>query len=729
MTEQLDRLCDALAERYAIERELGRGGMATVYLADDLRHGRKVAIKVLLPEVAASLGHERFIREIEIAARLQHPHVLPVYDSGDAGGILYYVMPYVDGESLAQFIERHGAIPHETAMRIVEEVASALDYAHRQGIVHRDIKPANILLSDGHAVVADFGIARAITAAAGEQLTQVGLAVGTPAYMSPEQALGEADLDGRTDVYALGCVAYEMLTGVAPYTGGTPQSIIAKVVTGSRPKLTAVPGSIRHVVDRAMAGERDDRFDSAADLAAALGATVATPSRRKWMSVVALAVVATVIATLGVSLTMLRGSGDGLQVASEASIIAVLPFATTGPDVGLLGEGMVDLLSTNLSGVGGISTVDPRLVLKQWEEESDGEALSVEQSLAIGKALGAGSVLVGSVVEAGPRVRVRAQLYSSAGEALGGTTVDGPVSDMLAIVDTMSVRLLSEIWRSSAELPDVRVSAITSGSLDAVRSYLTAAQAARRADWDTAIPAFRDAVETDSTFALAHMLLADAYWWVDGPASSRGQEHLNAAVRHRDRLPPRELRLAGAAQAFAVDPPTGVDSMRAFVAVYPQDVFGWMVLGEVQYHTNHVLNLPVDSLRAPFERAAGLDSTYVPAYFHTVEMAFDGADTTLLYRDLRILEQQRAYAYHTRRYRLASQIVWGLADSVEARTTQLLAEWPDVVLRSGGVLERHGDRERAAVVYRRALGASSAEADTEWRRAIEQRLAALDAAT
>ena len=228
MADLREQLQSGLADRYRLERELGRGGMATVYLARDIRHKRPVALKVLHPELGAVLGTERFLREVETAAGLQHPHILPVFDSGEAAGRLWYTMPYVEGESLRDRLRREVQLPVEDAVRLTREVAEALDYAHRHGVVHRDIKPDNILLTEGHASVADFGIAKAVSTAGGEALTQTGTAVGTPAYMSPEQASPGAPLDGRSDVYSLGCVLYEMLAGEPPFTGPSSQAIIAR---------------------------------------------------------------------------------------------------------------------------------------------------------------------------------------------------------------------------------------------------------------------------------------------------------------------------------------------------------------------------------------------------------------------------------------------------------------------------------------------------------------------
>src|SRR5438132_10037117 len=280
LADLLARLQAALSDRYTIERELGRGGMATVYLAHDRKHHRQVAIKVLNPELAGALGPERFLREIEIAARLNHPHILALIDSGEADGFLYYVMPYVEGESLRERLKREGQLPLEEALRIAREVASALSHAHSHDVVHRDIKPENILISGGEAVVADFGIGRAITAAARDTLTGTGIAIGTPGYMSPEQATGGARLDGRSDIYSLACVLYEMLAGDPPFVASSAHAIAARQSMDPVPRLRTVrepvPAAVEQVIGQALAKVPADRFATAAAFAEALQAAVTT---------------------------------------------------------------------------------------------------------------------------------------------------------------------------------------------------------------------------------------------------------------------------------------------------------------------------------------------------------------------------------------------------------------------------------------------------------------------
>ena len=344
MSDPRDQLQAGLAERYVLERELGRGGMATVYLANDLRHDRSVALKVLHPELAATLGPERFQREIKLAARLQHPHILSVHDSGEAAGYLWFTMPFVEGESLRDRLNREKQLPVEDALRLTREVAEALDYAHRHGVIHRDIKPENILLSEGHALVADFGIARALSAG-DDRLTETGLSVGTPTYMSPEQAAGDRHLDARTDVYSLGTVLYEMLAGEPPFTGATAQTVIAKRLRGEVPRVRhvrpSVPESVEQAVTQALAPVAADRFASAAEFARALQPTTAVrmpaaesrefraPRTAKPRIGVWLALGGALIAAVGGVVAVTTRSHS--VPTTSPSVLAVMPFGPTSP--------------------------------------------------------------------------------------------------------------------------------------------------------------------------------------------------------------------------------------------------------------------------------------------------------------------------------------------------------------------------------------------------------------
>src|ERR1041385_1493928 len=283
MTPAEAQIAAAVAGRYEVDGEIGRGGMATVYLARDVKHNRKVALKVLNPELGAVLGVERFLSEIAVTANLQHPNLLPLYDSGESSGFLYYVMPYVEGESLRTLLDRKKQLPIDDALHIAAAVASALDYAHQHGVVHRDLKPENVLLQHGQPFVADFGIALAVTNAGGNRITQTGLSLGTPQYMSPEQATGDRIIDGRSDIYSLAAVTYEMLAGEPPHLGNTAQAIIARVLTDKprpvRSSRSAVPEHVEAALDRALQKLPADRFATAREFAEALqgrGTTTAT---------------------------------------------------------------------------------------------------------------------------------------------------------------------------------------------------------------------------------------------------------------------------------------------------------------------------------------------------------------------------------------------------------------------------------------------------------------------
>ena len=367
MNPHLTALQAALATSYRIDRELGAGGMATVYLAHDIKHDRAVAIKVLKPELAASIGSERFLKEIRTTANLQHPHIVPLYDSGDASGALFYVMPLLQGESLADRMERDGQLPIEDTIRITRQIAGALDYAHRNGVIHRDIKPDNILLHDDEVLVADFGIAVGAREASGARLTGTGFSLGTPQYMSPEQAVGERNIDARSDIYSLGAVTYEMLTGESPVHARTAQGMVARLLTETPKSLRELRGDVPETVDvavmRALAKQPDERFASARAFADALTTNMpATPSspkkktsvgakqsRARMIGVSALA--ATVLAATGIAIFSKNAEARGWES------IAVLPLENVSRDSAgkpdaeqdYFAEGMTDELTSNLA--------------------------------------------------------------------------------------------------------------------------------------------------------------------------------------------------------------------------------------------------------------------------------------------------------------------------------------------------------------------------------------------
>jgi len=384
VTDSLDRLKVALAERYAIERELGAGGMATVYLARDLKHDRLVAVKVLNPDLAASIGPDRFLREIQVTAKLSHPHILPLYDSGEADGFLYYVMPFVEGESLADRIVREKQLSIKDAVQVTREVAEALAQAHSHGLVHRDIKPGNVLMSGGHAIVADFGIATAVSHAGAEKLTKTGMSVGTPAYMSPEQAMGQ-EVDGRSDIYSLGCMLYEMLVGQIPFTGTTPQQIIARHSMDhvSPPSImrNTIPGDLEEIVLRSMAKLPADRYRTAFEMAEALAAVDTTTTmqrrvspgalqlarRRRWRRILVPAGIALgAIAVAGAAFALLQLSsrpttGRAATGGPDPKRIAVLYFEDLSRDasLGYLGDGLTETLIERLAGVPRLTVLSP----------------------------------------------------------------------------------------------------------------------------------------------------------------------------------------------------------------------------------------------------------------------------------------------------------------------------------------------------------------------------------
>ena len=519
MPDPIYQIQDALAGRYSIKRELGKGGMATVYLARDLRHDRFVALKVMRPDLASSVGGERFLHEIRITAQLRHPHILPVFDSGEAGagGPLWYTMPYVEGETLRQRLVRQRTLSVEEAVRTTCEVATALDYAHRRGVVHRDVKPENILIEDDHAVIADFGVARALDMAGAERLTATGFAVGTPAYMSPEEASGSHNIDGRADVYALGCVLYEMLTGGPPFVG-TPKAVIAQRLHGTPPPVTrirsGIPRRVSQAIAKSMATRPEDRFKTAGEFAKTLEGSLQSGS---WLKVAPPSVPWRTVATIGVSL--LVGAAGFMvwhherpvppaKAAAPATFnLAVLPFANTGaPEDEYFAGGITDDIRGRLARLPNLQVIASASTARYRD------STRLED---VGRQLGAGYLLTGKVRR--EKGRSRSGRIQVSAELIQVTNVPAPVTRWQQVFDTLASdisRVQSSIAREVAGALGVngQQQQVTSTEdrrdPDAYEAYLRGQQILRQGasgpgDLQRALAEFRQAVSKDSTFAAA----------------------------------------------------------------------------------------------------------------------------------------------------------------------------------------------------------------------------------
>ena len=494
MTETAARLRASLADRYTIERELGAGGMATVYLAHDIRHDRDVALKVLKSDLAESLGRERFLREIRLAARLNHPHILSLHDSGDADGFLYFVMPLMQGQTLRDRMSEEGQLPVDVAVRLVQEIAEALDYAHRHDVVHRDIKPENILLHEGHALVADFGIGKAVVAAAASgatTLTQVGVTVGTPAYMSPEQAAGD-EIDGRSDLFALGCVMYEMLTGEPAFTGPTVQAVIAKRFHFTPPSVSAtrsaVPTGVSHTIERLLERDPAARMSS--------GALVVTALREQDAPAAQMA-------------------RQTAQPAEQS--VAVLPFANMSANVddGYFADGITEEIINLLAQLKGLH-VAARTSCFAFKGKD-------EDLRVVGEKLGVKHILEGSVRKAGSHVRITAQLINAAdGYHIWSERYDHDLVDIFALQDDIANSIAKKLQLSLLDAPNRDVTRTGLRNVEAYELLLKGRVLLRQRGPATldALACFQRAVALDPELVEAHALLADAYRliWIYGMA-------------------------------------------------------------------------------------------------------------------------------------------------------------------------------------------------------------------
>ena len=632
------RLAEALADRYQIERELGRGGMAAVYLVRDVRHDRLVALKVLRPELAATVGPDRFLREIRTTARLQHPHILPMLDSGEAAGQLWYTMPYVRGESLRDRVRREVQLPVDSAIELARQVALALDYAHREGVVHRDIKPENILLSDGQPLVADFGVAKALQAG-GEELTGTGLAVGTPQYMSPEQA-GGGSVDARTDVYALGCVLYEVLAGEPPFTGPTPQAIIAKRILEPVPHVrtlrVSVPEALEQVLTKALACAPADRFQSAGEFARALSLPTTqaptsshrpAPARHLWSALTRrTAIAGPVIAFLGVGAVVagfltIRALGPGPKdtllstgLLQERERLLLADFNTRQVDSSLGGV-LTEALRIDLGQSPAVTLVSPVQVVEVLNRMQRPATAKLSPALAREVAVrdGITALMTGEIAKAGTAYVLSAQLISAKdGEVLTAHRVTAPDStELIAAVDHLSKELRAKIGESLRSINrEPPLDRVTTASLPALRQYSAAVRAGdHEGNFEKALALLEEAIALDTGFAMAYRTLGMHAANIGN--LDRVFEGYSAAMQRLDRLTERERYFTLGDYYLIVKPDLhkAAIAYEAILEDHPSEREALNHLGIVYLGLRQFSR--AESL---YQRALAVDPSYVSAY-------------------------------------------------------------------------------------------------------------------
>jgi tRNA A-37 threonylcarbamoyl transferase component Bud32/tetratricopeptide (TPR) repeat protein len=572
------RLAAALAGRYTVEREIGRGGMSIVYLAHDTRNERRVALKVLRPDLAHSLGPERFLREIKVAAGLTHPHILPLFDSGVADGLLFYTMPYVEGESLRHRLIRQRRLPVGDAVTIACDVADALSYAHAQNIVHRDIKPENILLEAGHPVVSDFGIARAISVADASRMTGTGIVVGTVDYMSPEQASGE-EVDGRSDIYSLGCVLYEMLIGRTPFAAGT--------ATGQRrvsQERREIPLEVEYAIQVALAAHPKERFATATDFAAALGPKAATSSSgrgfsrktRRWVAAGAAGLVG--LATMGV-IVLPKIAAAKL----DASLYVVVPFGhRSGAAPALVNGDQCELLLSQAFGRWtDVRLADPLRVHDARMRRGE-QAMTLAEAKTLARDVGAGMLVWGDVSTVGDSIQVTAALYDlrRGGKTVRDYTVrihkDGKQ------LESKFRELADSILLGGVNAERLTADIIGTAVLSAFYAYADGREALARWDLAEAERAFRTALESDPDYAQANLWLAHAQMWAGEPVVE-WQASITRALASPGKLGAGDVALAQALGVLAAGQfPVACERYRQIIAHQQNDFVAWFGLGECQ---------------------------------------------------------------------------------------------------------------------------------------------------
>lgn len=712
MPSDLTGLRAELSDRYEVIRELGQGATATVYLARDLRHDRSVALKVIRPEIAGSLELKRFRREIQIASGLQHPNILPLLDSGEVEGRPFFASPYVDGASLRDVLERKKTLPRDEACTIVREVAEALTYAHSHGVVHRDVKPANILISDGHAVLSDFGLA--LAGDVSERLTESqSTAGGTVLYMSPEQMHGSSEPDARSDVYSLGCVAYELLIGDPPFAGRTAWAVMARQATGSYTSLRQLRPDISEATDAVIAKALDHdpsrRFETPRAFALAFEESLrgdASPSsglRRTGLARgAAVALVIALVALVTVPIVR-RSIGDVGTLNAQSVMVFPLVDARESGDDPAEGEEAAILIGAALDHAGPLRWVDGW----DWLDaglRGDMSGWTIEQGTAIARSRGSRYLIDGRIMEEGDSTRVLLRLHdASDGTIVARSLVTGAAGD--DAVSELGRRAVIELLPALIGTGrPVRTDALTGFDPAAVAAWLQGERAYRHSGFDAALDLFQEAVAIDSAMGLAAVRGAQAAGWVARPSVVNAL--LNVALRQPDALPPKYLLLAeGLRSYYAGAAEAAVESFKAALAIDPEWSDGHMALGEAYYHLVHRDGAGAAEAEASFREVVRFDPGFTPALVHLADLALARGDLTTaadLAREIAdASEGEVAAASHLG---LTTRCAQEGVDAVEWQEEASRA--PLAVLESAVRAGVGGERSACAIAGYRALAAA-----------------------
>lgn len=753
-----DRLQGALGASYSIERELGGAGMSRVFVATETALGRSVAIKVLPPEFDGAVSADRFRQEIRLAALLHHPHLVPLLSAGEADGLLYYTMPLVEGESLHARLTRERELPIAEVVDILREVADAMSYAHRQGVIHRDLKPGNVLLENGHALVTDFGIAKAISTAIGteKRLTSTGLVLGTPGYMAPEQATGDSVVDHRADLYSLGIMAYEMLAGEPPFTSPSPQALVAAHLT-REPELISlrrplVPPSLADLVMHLLQKRPADRPQNAAEVIARLaeiaGSTAVPriPSGRVRTSGFTHSPVRRRIALTAVALILLAVGGVlALKLRHPAeltpNLVAVAPFNVLDPQLATLWrEGLVDLLSRNLDGAGILRAVPPSYVLRRWREDSRADRAGAAD---LGRLTSANYVVFGDLIPSGAGMVTLTVAVLDMGErsVLRGSEITrrGPSDRVDALADSVTVALV-RAFGGSGVLAGSRGTSLGTPSVAAMRAFLEGEHYYRKTDWNSAITSYEKAVREDSSFALALWRIGSVLSWQHNAADSTSRYFLlragglNRSLSRRDSLLIAADSLRASLTSFEADTGYWSRVRRLLLTVedaklnYFQDAEVLFALGDAYFHYGFGPRASITSrqMLEAFDRSIALDSTFAPPHIHAVELAFtvngaeDGFRHARAYQALNpgdvSAQGIRAVLTLAPSERQLSALASALFDSLSTDALftawQTVRRWSDTALTAIQIAERAAQISDAELEKRRGADAWYAMPDT-----------------